>query len=269
MSSTLLIKEAEYIRVSIFALGDRNYQVHSQSGFSCHELPGYNGFHAVKAGIQDIGCGWTRIIRWRVNGKTGLYSAGPGFIAESGTFVAPRNGAFYCTAQIRFDRLSVEEGRDSALSIYLHLRLEDNGKNPIFPVRTEASSENFDSLALAGMLALKKGQDVSIWAFSKASTQVNTESGFSCHIMGTQKGFHANLRKDKHYGKGWSTLRGWRTWGGGGKYAWGGRPATDGSYTAPEAGYYACTAQVRGDWGFVILYFGQINQTHRFFSNIA
>ena len=244
MSSTLLVKQTEYLSVAVFSLGDRDYQINSQSSFSCHELPELYGFHAVKAAIQNVGYGWTRIIRWRVNGKTGVYSVGPGFVAATGAFVAPTSGAFYCAAHIRFDRLSLEEGRDSALSTYLHLRLDENGKNPVFPVRTEASSENFDSLALAGMLALKEGQDVSIWAFSKASTQVNTESGFSCHLMGTHKGFHANMRKDKHYGKGWSTLRGWRTWGGGGKYAWGGRPAVDGSYTAPETGYYACAAQV-------------------------
>merc|ERR1712032_1609648 len=106
-------------------------------------------------------------------------------------------------------------------------------------------SSNYHSLNLAGTVALKVGQLVSLWVYSNVATQINSESGFSCHLMGTHKGFHAKLRKDIRYSIGWSTLKGWRTWGTRGSYGWGGSPSADGSYTAPESGFYACAAQIQ------------------------
>ena len=178
-----------------------------------------------------------------------MYSVGSGFNNNTGIFTASKNGAYYCAAQIRFDRVANDEGRDIVSYVHLSLRLneDNNDGNVLHTIDGNGISSNYQSLSLAGTVALKMGQLVSVWVYSNVATQINSESGFSCHLMGTHKGFHANLKKDIRYSIGWSTLKGWRTLGTSGNYGWGGRPSADGSYTAPESGFYVCAAQVRGD----------------------
>ena len=249
VSGTLLLKKAEFLSVSVFSSGDKSYRIHRQSGFSCHQLTEQHGFHAVKTEVQDVGDRWTRIIGWRAEGKRGLYSVGSDFNGHTGIFTASKNGAYYCAARIRFDRISTNEGRDIVSYIHLSLRLygEKDGENVLRTMDGNDMSSKYQSLDLAGTVALKVGQLVSVWAYSNVATQIKSESGFSCHLMGTHKGFHAKVEKNIRYGMGWSTLKGWRTWGIKGSYGWGGRPSADGSYTAPESGFYACAAQVRSD----------------------
>ena len=249
MSGTLLLKKAEFLSVSIFSSGDNNFRIHRQSGFSCHRLTEQHGFHAVKSKVQHVGDRWTRITGWRAEGGRGLYSVGSGFNAHTGIFTASKNGAYYCAAQIRFDRISTDEGRDIVSYVHVFLRLDrdKDDENVLHTIDGNEMSSKYQSINLAGTVAMKMGQLVSVWVYSNVATQINSESGFSCHLMGTHKGFQANLGRDIRYSIGWSTLKGWRTWGTSGNYGWGGRPSADGSYTAPESGFYACAAQVRGD----------------------
>ena len=244
-----MLGKSEFLSVSVFSSGDNTYSVHTPSGFSCHRLTEHHGFHAVKTEAQDVGDLWTRVIRWRVEGERGLYSVGSGFNNNTGIFTASKNGAYYCAAQIRFDRVANDEGRDIVSYVHLSLRLneDNNDGNVLHTIDGNGISSNYQSLSLAGTVALKMGQLVSVWVYSNVATQINSESGFSCHLMGTHKGFHANLKKDIRYSIGWSTLKGWRTLGTSGNYGWGGRPSADGSYTAPKSGFYACAAQVRSD----------------------
>ena len=236
MSGTLLLKKAEFLSVSVFSSGDNNYRVHIQSSFSCHQLTELHGFHAARTEVQDVGDRWTRITGWRVEGERGLYSVGSGFNDRTGIFMASKNGAYYCAARIQLD-----------IVWYTNLCLRLDGDNVMHAIEGNEMSRNYHSLNLAVTVALKAGQFVSVWVYSNVATQINSESGFSCHLMGTHKGFHAKLGKDIRYSIGWSTLKGWRTWGTRGNYGWGGRPSADGSYTAPESGFYACAAQVRSE----------------------
>ena len=247
VSGTLSVQKGEFLSLSVFSSGDSNYKIHSQSDFSCHELTELHGFHAAKAGGQDIGDGWTRIIRWRAEGRRGLYSVGGGFNVDDGTFKASKNRAYYCVAQIGIDRASSEKGLDIVSYTRLQLRVDEEKdcEMSLYTVDGNGMANNHDSLNVAGTLALKVGQTVSAWVYSSVAAKVNAESGFSCHLMGTHKGFHATLGQDTQYGTGWSTIKGWQTWITSGDYGWGGRPSADGSYTAPESGYYACAAQVR------------------------
>ena len=169
-----------------------------------------------------------------MEGERGLYSVGSGFNDHTGIFMASKNGAYYCAARIQLD-----------IVWYINLCLRLDGDNVMHAIEGNEMSRNYHSLNLAVTVALKAGQFVSVWVYSNVATQINSESGFSCHLMGTYKGFHGKLGRDIRHSIGWSTLKGWRTWGTSGNYGWGGRPSADGSYTAPESGFYACAAQVR------------------------
>ena len=257
VSGTLLVQKGEFLSLSVFSSGDSNYEIHSQSDFSCHQLTESHGFHAVKAGRQDIGDGWTRVTSWRAQGKPGLYSVGGGFNVKPGIFQnvfrASKNGAYYCAVQVRIDRASIEEGADIVSYIRLQLRVDEETDDSLSTVEGNGISNNHGSLNVANTLALKKGQIVSAWVYSSVAAQINSESGFSCHLIGTHKGFHATLGQDTQYGTGWSTVKGWRTWGTSVNYGWGGRPSADGFYKAPKPGYYTCAAQVRRTFPFLQL----------------
>lgn len=247
MSGTLLLKKGEYLSVSVFSFGDNNYKIRARSGFSCHKLTELHGFHAAKIGQQDVDSRWGQIARWRADSGAGLYSTGGGFNADTGTFTASKNGAYYCAARIRFDLARAEDGRDVVPHAYLQLRLDDDDdvENALFNVEGPAMSNNHLNLDLVGTVALRMGQRVSVWVSSNIGMQINFRSGFGCHLLATHKGFYANLGQDAQYSTGWSTLLGWRAWGTSERYKWNGSPSGGGVYTAPEPGYYICVAQVK------------------------
>ena len=247
VTGTLLLKKDEYLSVSVFSAGDSNYKIHTRSGFSCHQLTELHGFHAVKNGQQDVGSRWSRITRWRTDGRAGLYSTGGGFDADTGIFTASKNGAYYCTARMRFDMGHGENGRNAIPYAYLQLRLDEDGvdENMLFSVESHGMSNNHLNLDLVGTVALTVGQRVSVWVFSNTTMQINFRSGFGCHLLTTHTGFYANLGQDAQYSTGWSTLLDWRSWGTSERYKWNGSPSAGGVYTAPDAGYYVCVAQVK------------------------
>ena len=282
VSGTVMLKAADFINIWVFSSGDSNYNIHTQSGFSCHQLTESSGFHAVKSGSQDLGPLWTQVTGWRVGGTRGLYSFGDSFNTGTGVFAA-EGGAYYCAAQVLFDRTDKKGKKDGPPKkddpkkkdappkndapakkddpkkrhnpkpntrkkkddIRLHLRVDENEEE--YGLSTVGSSDmpnNMIGLNVAGTVALKSGQRVSMWAYSDAQTRVIQDSGFSCHRMGAYTGFHANLAQDKRYRTGWSTLKGWQTWGHSELYSWGGRPGVDGDYEARISGFYVCAAQV-------------------------
>ena len=230
----------------VFSHGDDNYKIHSQSGFSCHQLIELNGFHAGKKRLQVIN-NWAKLTEWRVRGKKGLYSFGGGFNTVSGTFVALKTGVYFCAAQIRFDRTMTEkDGLNTVTHIRLQLRVNEeiDAQNGLYAVEGNRMSNNRHSLNVAGTVRLKAGWRISTWVYSNVAAQIHPESGFSCHYMPANKGFHADLSRDINYRQGWSLLKGWRTWENNELYSWGGRPSATGIYSATESGFYFCAAQV-------------------------
>ena len=94
-------------------------------------------------------------------------------------------------------------------------------------------------------------QYLSAWVFASSdnSFRIQSESGFGCHLMGTQIGFHADLNNTVTFGKGWHRLTNWEQRGTIKKelYALGGGVGSTGFFVAPKAGYYVCASQVRLD----------------------
>jgi len=244
VAGTIMIKQGQYASASVFSSNDNSYRIHSESGFSCHKFSTNYGFHADKNGNQGFGRGWREIKGYRTGGALGLYNVGGGFSTSTGRYTAPVSGIYFCGAVVRVDGL--------ANNGYMRLNLNLNGgadvNNGFHAIRGNKGSTNYGSINVAGTIKLNKGQYVSLYGYASNDNgwTVQSESGWGCHQMGTNIGFHADASADQVFGKGWKQLTKWRTSGNNELYAVGGG-MTASQYTAPEAGYYACATQVRLD----------------------
>merc|ERR1712187_203420 len=85
---------------------DNSWQVHSESGFSCHRLTLAIGFHADKKADQSMGTNWGELKNWRTSGYRSLYASGGGYDAARGRYKVVASGFYFCYAQIRLDDAS-------------------------------------------------------------------------------------------------------------------------------------------------------------------
>ena len=245
VSGTLQLKKNEYASVFVHSSGDNAYRVHSESGFSCQMLQSPFGFHAEKNGDMKMSKGWKEVSKWRVSGTAGLYAVGKGFDVNRGRFTTQMDGVYYCYAMVSMTGASTSTFR---LSLNLNNGLDVN--NGFHAVRGNKDSKNFGSSNVAGTLNLKKNQKVSVYVYAAADTtwKVSTESGYGCHRLGSNIGFHASGRIDQQFKNSWNRLKQLRTTGNNELYNIGG-PGIDsqGFYKVPSTGYYACAAQIRID----------------------
>ena len=95
--------------VWVFAAQDRNFIVHTQSGFSCASLSTATAFGADLSADQHItATGWTEVSGWEssgVGGRLGLFQSGRNFDAASGRFsvgsgVSQKSGPYFCSAAL-------------------------------------------------------------------------------------------------------------------------------------------------------------------------
>jgi len=253
VTGTLMINKGQYASVYVYSSNDNSYTIQSESGFSCHRFSTKVGFHAEKNGNLPMGKGWKEISNFRTAGAAGLYNVGGttastnGFNNANGRFYAPVDGVYFCGAMVRMDGASTAG--------YFRLNMNLNGgadvNNGFHAIRGNKDSSNYGSLNIAGSVYLKKKQYLSLYAYSYSdnSWSVQSESGWGCHQMGTSIGFHADMSADQVFKRGWSRVTKWRTAGNNELYALKGGINTQGYYTAPEQGYYACASQVRIDAG--------------------
>merc|ERR1719201_272738 len=245
VAGTVQINKGQYVSVMVFSSNDNNYYIKSESGFSCHAFTTKMGFHADKLGTQTLRTGWREIVTWRTSGVIGLYNAGNAFNRNNGRFTSKLTGAYFCGAIMRLDGAS----RSSYFRVNLNMNRQADVNNGFHVIRGNKGSSNYGSLGVAGSVYLKKGSFMSVYVYSRSDNfyRVQTESGFGCHQMGTNIGFHADASATQAFKKGWSRLTKWRTAGNNELYAQGGSPNSQGYYVTPEAGYYMCATQVRID----------------------
>ena len=191
--------------------------------------------------------GWHEVGNWRVAGPAGLYSDGKSFDVSTGRYSvidASAVGVHYCYAMLRID--GADKGKLFRLSLNLNNALDDN--NGFHAVRGNKDSKNFGSSNVAGTVMLKKGDKMSVYVYAENDSKwsIATESGWGCHKLGTNIGFHASGSKDVKFKNAYSRMIGWRTKGNNELYNHGG-PGIDaaGYYKVPADGYYVCATQVR------------------------
>ena len=135
---------------------------------------------------------------------------------------------------------------------YIALNLVLNGKtdmnNGFHVIRGNKDSSNYGSLNLAGTVYLKKGDTTSLMVYSSLDSDftVNSESGWGCHHLSSNVGFHAGASADQTFGRYWSRVSKWRTAGNNELYAMGGAAVSStGFFKAPYGGFYVCASQVQ------------------------
>merc|ERR1719181_1869915 len=73
------------------------------------------------------------------------------------------------------------------------------------------ASSNFRSMSVAGSVLLKKGNTITVDAYSAVAQQykIQSNSRFGCHFMKQNIGFHADAKTTEQFGKGWGMVSKW------------------------------------------------------------
>ena len=201
VSGTFRIVKKHYVSVWVYSSNDNSWQMHSESGFSCHRFAQGIGFHAVKGETQGMGQGFALAQNWRVSGGPTLYAAGVKMKNPIDKFEISESGYYFCYMNLRVDRV----GRQGYFRAFISMG-DRNFYNGLHAVEGDHGSQDKRYMNVAGTLDLKKGNTVSVFTFSSddPSYKLNSESGFGCHIMSSNFGFHATMAKPQSIGTGWT-----------------------------------------------------------------
>lgn len=129
-----------------------------------------------------------------------MYENADEFTEGNGRFYPKQDGYFLCSANVRFDSFTKAKSYSSVL---IAIDGDKDRNNGMSTVEGNGGSTNYRSMMVSGTLQLKgggvgKGQYASVFTFSAGDNSyvVQSESGFSCHQLDTNVGFHAD--KDGH-----------------------------------------------------------------------
>jgi len=272
VSGNMKIKKGSYVSVWVYGSGDNSYYYQSESGFSCHRLLSKVGFRAELTSTLSRGTGWKVVSGpWRFSGEAGLYSVGvlaskdkagakkgpvnpnlttkaakktaqKGFNKMTGKYYAPKPGVYYCSANFRLDNANVKG--NFRMTLAHDNKVNTNGGSYI---QTGVYfSTNYGTLQLSSTIQIKTFVAPWLYSSSDNSWQINSESGFGCHMLTTKFGFHADQATNRNYGRYWQQIRDWRITGNAELYGSSSLNA-NGLWTVPLSGYYFCSAAIRLD----------------------
>ena len=250
VSGNLLLKKGQYVSVFVYSDSDTSYTLHPESTFSCNRFSSNVGFRADKDGTVKMSKEWHEVQGWRVWGEPGLYTLGGVKLKNKVRFIAPFEGVYFCSVQLRLDLIG-QRAWQGFFRLNLVLNNQKGTTNGFYAIEGNSASTNYRSIGVAGTIYMKKGDAISPWVYSYSdkSYSIHSESGWGCNLMGSRVGFHADYSASTTLKAGWSKLIKWTTDSKSQKeiYAFGGGLDKTGVYTAPQAGYYICTAQIRLD----------------------
>ena len=156
---------------------------------SCRACGPAKGFNADLVTTITAQRGWREIKNWRTNGNNEMYESDRSFENGSGRFRPKQNGYYLCNANVRLDGFS-KAG-------YSRLMIAVNGKkdvnNGLHTIEGNGGSTNFRSMMVSGTLQIKANEYASVFVFSSNdnSYRIHSESGFSCQLLHSPYGFHA------------------------------------------------------------------------------
>ena len=117
-----------------------------------------------------------------------MYENAGEFNNNLGRFYPKKTGYYLCNANVRLDAFG---GGYSRLLIAVNNRKDVN--NGLHTIEGNGGSKNYRSMMVSGTLKLSKGQFASVYVFSNNDNnyRIQSESGFSCHQLDSNVGFHA------------------------------------------------------------------------------
>lgn len=205
VTGSLKMDPKDYVSVFLYSENDNSWTAQTESGFSCQRFSTKVGFHAVKWEDQGMGQGFTELNKWRVTERPTLYSVGGGFKDNGAKYAPPSEGAYFCYFNLRFDNLK----RMSGTKVYFRSIISVNGdrdfNNGLHATEGDHASTDKRHMNVAGTLWLKVKDTVSVLAYSSEdpSYRLSGDSGWGCHLMKTDIGFHTNLKEDQSMSTGW------------------------------------------------------------------
>jgi hypothetical protein len=174
------------------------------SCYPSNEKCGINiGFNANPVSAVTKGSGWHEWKNWKVAGNRELYNTGNSFTPSLGRF-APPTGYYLCSSQVRIDSFS---------SSYSRMVIAINGNtdvnNGMHAIEGDYGDTNYRFHSVSGVIKINAGQWVSVWinSVNDNSWMMQTESGFSCHMLKSAVGFHADKNGNLGMKTNWKEVR--------------------------------------------------------------
>ena len=173
------LKKGDRINVYVYSHSDADYTIHPETSFSGYFLSNQQGI-----GFQvDKSRSVTYRSAYGLN-KIGLWHIPPGGFARglnisTGVFIAPVEGYYRFSSNLRFDGLSA-----ALLRVFIRINSGQGGDYGMQTTRGQTDPTYF-SLNLSGQVFLKKGDQVSLWmqAVRDVLFLVTHESGFSGYLI--------------------------------------------------------------------------------------
>jgi len=126
---------------------------------------------------------------------------------------------------------------------------EEKINNGFAVIDGNGGGSNKRNIGASGVLKLKKNDVASVFVYTHTdnSWTLNGESGFSCHKLSSDVGFHADKDGDTPLKQNWQEVPKWRVAGFPTLYSSGGFDPSLGRFKVLNEGVYYCYAQVRLD----------------------
>jgi len=264
VGGTMFLKKGQKVNVQSYSNDDTNYAI-VQGGTT---FSGYYLGTTLRGGFRGV------VNKAKMYTKTGSHQLtgwdtpyGTGFNKSTGNFIAPTDGYYRFSAQIRFTDLSSTYAR-----LFLIINDSVDLKNGAHTIRGQTSHPKFFTMFLSANVFLKKGDKVALWFYNHddKSFSVDVDSSFTGALVRPMRhsGFHVDLNKSLRMlnKKGQVlSLTDWRSNFTGG-YNTGEFNLKTGIFTASRSGYYNVNAKARfdGEGGNYSRLFVTVNKTADF-----
>ena len=271
MCGVRALEEGDFLSVWAYANNDAVFTIQSNSaGFHAYllseqadtvafsatkaESQAVQGADANSCGWEPVGCGWTEVSggAWSTEGYKGLLGH-DSFDPSGGRFTAPARGLYFATATIRLD--GADDGWFSTCILTNGADSFDGSFDTGMNVLSGDLSDNYNDMTLAGLRQLEANDFLSVWIYAATDqdfTIYANSAGFSVVAMRSKVAFSAAFAESQDVtASGWTEASGGYITSGTYKGLFGHRAFDEntGRFTAPTAGIYLASANIRIDHG--------------------